>query len=179
MSSNQTVAVDPHKLASLVRSLFRQARLNEEHAGLVAQNLCQAEMRGVYSHGVSKVKPYIHSIENGTYNPYPVISVLRESGATALLDGDFAPGAVSGTAAMELCLNKAAESGFACTTVTRGRHFGMAAFWVMRLPEACTILPRMETATPAEWAFSSAPWMWAGSSLLGTLPGRWIALLMR
>ncbi|MDF2935507.1 MAG: putative oxidoreductase YjmC [Paenibacillaceae bacterium] len=131
MSSNQSVTVDPLKLASLARSLFRQAGLNEEHAGLVAQNLCQAELRGIYSHGVSKVKPYIHSIENSTYNPYPVISVLRESGSTALLDGDFAPGAVSGTAAMELCLNKAAESGFACAAVTKGRHFGMAAFYAM------------------------------------------------
>lgn len=139
MSSSQTVTVDPLMLASLVRSLFRQAGLNEEHAELVAQNLCLAELRGVYSHGVSKVKPYIHSIENGTYNPYPVISVLRESGSTLLLDGDFAPGAVSGTAAMELCLNKAAKSGFACAAVTRGRHFGMAAFYAMMALERSMI----------------------------------------
>lgn len=131
MGNTETITVDPHKLAVLVRSLFRQAGLNEEHAGLVANNLCQAELRGVYSHGVSKVKPYVRSIENGTYNRYPAVSVIRESGSTVLVDGDFAPGAVSGTAAMRLCIGKAAESGFACAAVTRGRHFGMAAFYAM------------------------------------------------
>lgn len=102
-----------------------------EDAQTVAGNLVEAELRGVKSHGVAKIKDYSHKLETKVFNAKPEIKILKEGIATLSVDGDFGLGAVTGKWAMTRCLDKAKSTGLAFATVTKGRHFGMAAFYSM------------------------------------------------
>lgn len=123
------IAVAAHKIKEFTRQVFIHAGLSGEDAELVSSNLAEAELRGIYSHGYSKVSSYVNHIKSGFFNSRPHITVLQESASTLLVDGDYAMGAVSGTKAMQLCVDKGRQTGFACASVRKGRHFGMAAFY--------------------------------------------------
>ncbi len=125
------VTIKPSMIKPYIVSVFERAGLSSEHSNIVSDNLLEAELRGVYSHGLAQVKRYTQSIQQGIYNTRPHIAVLNESPATGLVDGDFAMGAVTGTEAMQICIEKAGISGCAGIAVKRGCHFGMAAYYSM------------------------------------------------
>ncbi|GHV29129.1 lactate dehydrogenase [Synergistales bacterium] len=123
---------DAEKLKTFLRDIFQAAGLEYDYSAAVSDNLVEAELRGVYSHGVIQARNYADRLKNGSINPKPSIKILRETPGTLTVDGDFAPGAVSGTFAMNRCLAKAAETGIASVAVRNGTHFGMAAYYAMR-----------------------------------------------
>ena len=124
--------MDRQKLTEVCSEIFKAAGLQEQHAACVADNLVEAELRGVRSHGVIQVKTYVERLNKGKINKTPHIRVLKETQGTLLVDGDFSPGAVSGTFAMDRCIEKAKETGIASAAVRNGTHFGMAAYYAMR-----------------------------------------------
>ena len=112
----------------MVTDIFLKAGYSEEYAPLVADNLIQAELRGVRSHGLVQVKPYVERFLAGRIcNARP--ELVQESAATAVVDGHFAPGVVSGTYGMNLAIQKAKESGIGVAVVRNGTHFGMAYYY--------------------------------------------------
>lgn len=106
----------------------------ERDAETVADNLVDAHLRGVDSHGVTRlIKIYVERLEAGVVNAHPRFSVVSESTSTALVDADNGLGAVAGTYAMELCLRKARASGAAWVGVRHSNHFGACAYYTNRL----------------------------------------------
>lgn len=125
------VRVDPDKIRQFCTELFKIFRVGAADAGIIADNLLEAEMRGVRSHGLVLVQNYVKSFAAGKINPAPQVAILRESAATLAVDGDHGPGSVTGRWAMARCIKKAETSGIALTTVKNGTHFGMAAYYAM------------------------------------------------
>ncbi|MDR3348509.1 MAG: Ldh family oxidoreductase [Acidaminococcales bacterium] len=126
---------DKEKLAVFCQEILQAAGLAPEHAARVAGNLVAAELRGVRSHGLIQVKNYVGGIKSGAINKNPQIKTLKEAPAAVLIDGDAAPGAVSGVYAMDKCIKKAKTTGMAGAAVVNGTHFGMAAYYAMRALE--------------------------------------------
>jgi LDH2 family malate/lactate/ureidoglycolate dehydrogenase len=123
--------VSHDNLKVFCREVFETLGVAQEAAQTVADNLVEAELRGVKSHGIAKVKEYSNNLEKKVFNNRPDIKIVREGISTLAIDGDFGLGAVTGKWTMERCLDKAKTSGLAFATVNRGRHFGMAAFYSM------------------------------------------------
>lgn len=123
--------IKSHHLKKFCSDVFQTLGLNENSANIVADNLVEAELRGVRSHGIAKVKDYVKFIEKGIFNPNPNIKIVKEDLAILSIDGDFGMGAVTGKYAMEKCIEKAKTTGIACATVINGTHFGMAAYYSM------------------------------------------------
>lgn len=65
------------ELVELGRRLFITGGLNEEDALTIAKDLVAADMRGLYSHGISWVPMYLKRIENKCVNPVPDIKVKK------------------------------------------------------------------------------------------------------
>jgi LDH2 family malate/lactate/ureidoglycolate dehydrogenase len=131
MANRSSLVVNPRTVRPFLTALFERAGLCAEHAAIVSDNLYEAEMRGVYSHGLSLAKDYARRFSEGGVNRAPAIRVVRETASLALIDGDFAAGAVTGRKAMALCIEKAKQTGLSAVVVRRGCHFGMAAFYSM------------------------------------------------
>jgi len=134
-------------------SAFKTVRLSQDHAELLTDALIQADLRGVNSHGVIRVPGYIKGYKTGGINPQPSIKVAKESGATAVMDGDDGIGLVVSYPAMRLAMDKAAEYGIGTVTVRKSNHFGMAAYWAMMALEHDMIGYATTNASP-----TMAPW---------------------
>lgn len=123
--------LDSEKLAEFCIEIFGKLGISDVEARTIADNLIEAQLRGIQSHGIAKVINYADYIEKGIFNTKPDIKILRESHATIAIDGDHGMGAVLGKFAMEKCIEKAKISGIASATVSKGSHFGIAGFYSM------------------------------------------------
>ena len=130
-----TMRLDKEKLSAFCVEIFQAAGLCREYAARVTDCLIAAELRAVRSHGLVQAKNYVGGLKSGAVNKNPRIKTLKDAPATILIDGDAAPGSVSGVYAMDKCIEKARTSGVASAAVKNGTHFGMAAYYAMRAIE--------------------------------------------
>lgn len=114
-----------------VSSLFQKIGASKEHADMVAAHLSIAEMRGQASHGLSRIPFYSTKLQHGGYKIQPKMSLLSETDSSALLDADDSLGVVAGTYAMDLCIQKAHQTGCATVSVTHCNHIGFLAYYTL------------------------------------------------
>ncbi len=100
-----------------------------EDASITAQNLVKADLRGIESHGVARLKRYTDGIKNGVVKVHPDIKVIRQSPVTALLDGDSGLGQVVSYRAMNMAIEKAKGNYVGLVGVRNSNHFGIAGFY--------------------------------------------------
>lgn len=129
MADSMNVTVMPDPLRDFVSRVFMAHGLPEQDAAIVADHLVEADMRGVYSHGVIRLEPYTDRYKAGAMNPRPNITVLRETPATALIDGDDGAGQVVGVQAMRIAIRKAKETGIAWVGARHSNHLGTCAYY--------------------------------------------------
>jgi LDH2 family malate/lactate/ureidoglycolate dehydrogenase len=123
--------VRPEQLRPLVASLFQVAGVPEADAGTVAEVLVEADLRGVESHGTTRIAGYLSMIKLGLLNPKPSIQLLRDTPSTAMLEGDRAFGIVVAKQAMQMAMDKAERAGIAAVTARNITHTGLVGFYPM------------------------------------------------
>ncbi len=111
---------------------FEAAGLPPADAALVTDNLIQADLRGLGSHGISRVLVYVNRLRGGWVNKRPNVRILHEKPGLLHLDGDNGMGAVVGAKAMDMCIEKARAAGSATCSVQKANHFGIAWFYTQR-----------------------------------------------
>lgn len=129
---SEYLRVPKAELADLVAGILAGSGLPPEDAGVAADVLVRADMRGIESHGVSRLRAYyLDALRAGQINPRPVIRPTRRSGAVAVVDGDNGLGPVVAWRSMRLCLELAGESGLGLVLTRRSNHFGIAAYYAL------------------------------------------------
>ncbi len=83
---------------------------SREDAHIVADSLVESDLRGVGSHGVTRMGIYVKRLRMGLINPRPDVKVLREDAATLLVDGDNGLGQAVAIQALDLGLAKAKQA---------------------------------------------------------------------
>ncbi len=125
------VRVPRDELFSFVVKVLMKLGVSEKDAGIVADNLIMADLRGIESHGVQRLKRYVDGILSGGINLRPNIRVLREGSSYALIDGDEGLGQVVGYKAMKLAIEKAKRSGIGVIAVKNSNHYGIAGYYAL------------------------------------------------
>jgi len=120
------------KLRQSCADILKAAGVRAQEAALIADCLVYANLRGVDTHGVIRLKFYLQRIAAGGDNPRAQIKVICESPTTALLDADNAFGPVAGVKAMDLAITKARDSGIGAAAIRNANHFGAAAYYAQR-----------------------------------------------
>lgn len=140
-------------LNEMMLALMEGAGIPEEDRKIVAESLLQADLRGVYSHGILRLPLYLRRIVSGAVNRKPQRKILRETPATALIDGDHGLGQLSGYQAMHLAMEKAAQCGIGAVAVQKGHHVGAAAYYAMMAGQSGMIGIAMTNTPPlmAAW----------------------------
>jgi LDH2 family malate/lactate/ureidoglycolate dehydrogenase len=156
--------VDCDLLRQYVGSLFEQAGVPAPDAATVADSLVEADLRGVASHGTTRVGIYLERLQAGLIDPRPTMAAVRETPTTLLLDGGNGLGPVVGIRAMDEAIRRAEAYGTAWVSVRNSNHFGAAAYYVQRaVAKGCVGLAL--TNAPATMA------LWGGRTpFLGTNP---------
>ncbi|XP_022116764.2 (2R)-3-sulfolactate dehydrogenase (NADP(+)) [Pieris rapae] len=97
-----------------------------------ADLLIHADLVGHFSHGLNRLELYINDMKNGICKPAARPVILKESAATAWVDGAHALGATVGNFCMDLAIQKAKESGVGWVSAKGCNHFGMAGYWALK-----------------------------------------------
>ncbi len=150
-------------LLNFVKSVFVKLGVPEEHAYWTADNLVTADLRGISSHGVARLRRYVDGIINGAVKTHPNIKIIKEGPVYALVDGDSGLGQVVGRKAMELAISKAKDGGIGFVTVRMSNHFGISGYYAMMALDHDMIGISMTNARPLV-AHTGALGKWIGTN---------------
>lgn len=124
--------VDTRFLTTFCAGIFRGAGVPEDVAGVVADSLVYADLRGVGSHGVLRTEIYRRRAAEGMVAPHAEVRIERDGGSTLLVDGGNNFGAWVGVVAVDHAIARAKETGACVVGVRRSNHFGTGAYFVER-----------------------------------------------
>lgn len=151
-------------LTAYARAMFLSAGMSAGDAALISGDLVKANLRGVDSHGISRIPMYLERLRRGLVNPRPQVKVTKVAGAVAQVDGDNGMGFLASDRAMTVACDLAADMGIGLAGVHRSTHFGMGACYALRAIERGFISMIFTNSSPA------IP-MWGGrTSFLGASP---------
>lgn len=117
------------KLKDFSSQIMQAAGLSAEDSRLFAESLVEADMRGVSSHGVTRLTAYSRRVNEKLVNTDGDISILSDGGALLKIDGNNNMGVVTASKTMKLCIERAREYGVCFAAVKGGGHFGAASFY--------------------------------------------------
>ena len=123
-------------LKAFTKEVFVQLGMPAEDAEIEADVLVWANLRGVDSHGVLRIPQYMSSVEHGGMNPRPNIQIVKETAATALIEGDHAFGPVVTVMAMRRMIEKAREVGIGWALIRNTTHQGAMAYYTLMAADA-------------------------------------------
>jgi L-2-hydroxycarboxylate dehydrogenase (NAD+) len=135
-------------LKGWVVEVFTALGMAEEDASVVADVLVVADLMGVSSHGVQRVKRYVDGIKSGSVNIRPEIKVVKNYGATAIIDADSSLGHPPTLRAMKLAVEKARSHGVGIVGVRNSHHFGIAGYYALKAVESGMIGLVITNSTP-------------------------------
>jgi len=119
-------------LAAFCAACFERLGLSPSNARLTAENLIFANLRGVDSHGVIRMKIYADRLRTGGFKAKVRARVVAGHESSALIDAQHGVGQVAAAMAMKLAISKAHKTGAAIVSVKNSNHFGACAFFAMQ-----------------------------------------------
>jgi len=156
--------IQPQRLKEISIEILKGLNATDHEAKLVAECLVQAETRGIDTHGVHFLKLLSDRVDARMIRIPTEVRVLREDGATAVLDGGNGLGQVAAHRAMRMNIQKAKELGAGLTLIRNTNHIGILAFYTLMAAEEGMVGIVMSNSAP-----SMSPWGGA-DPFLGTNP---------
>ncbi|MEC7228303.1 MAG: Ldh family oxidoreductase, partial [Candidatus Latescibacterota bacterium] len=87
---DNTQRVDATELVSVCSAILSNEGVPVADAKFVASTLVEADLKGIHSHGILRLKRYVRELRTRVTNPLPHIGVSDEGPAIARVDGDGA-----------------------------------------------------------------------------------------
>jgi (2R)-3-sulfolactate dehydrogenase (NADP+) len=154
----------PDELSSLARNALLAGGASPLVADATARALIYADLRGLSSHGVSRLPMYVAQLRNGRVDPRAQPVLVADRGAAVLVDGADGLAYPACDLAVATLIARARQYGSAVAGVTRSHHFGAGAAHLHAIGEAGMV----------GLAFSNSPAAmpaWGGRrALFGTNP---------
>lgn len=146
------------------RDVFIRMGCSQQDAVIIANVFMAAELRGLPSHGLIRIKDYYQLWKANRINVKPNVRVVHESPSTAVVDGDGAVGMVAAVRSMEIAMEKAQKAGTGWVSTRNSNHYGIAGYYaMMALPHDMIGLSMTNANPQVAPTFSVSP-------MLGTNP---------
>ncbi|MDY7079174.1 MAG: Ldh family oxidoreductase [Chloroflexota bacterium] len=111
--------------------VFQKLDIPEEDARITADVLVTADLRGVDSHGVARLRRYVNGLRDGMMIARPEVQVMTETPVTATIDAGGGLGQPVSYRAMETAIQRARDYGAGFVTVRNSNHYGIAGYYAM------------------------------------------------
>ncbi len=118
-------------LRSFTISVFEKIGCSKKDASSIADVLVAAELRGIPSHGMIRIKDYYQLFKAGRINVKPEVKIVHETPSTAVVDGGGGYGMVTSKKAMQIAIEKAKNVGTGWVSARNSNHFGIAGYYSM------------------------------------------------
>lgn len=117
-------------LEAFMIKCLEKSGVPSQDAEIIADVLITADKLGIDSHGINRLKPiYIDRIDDGILNPETKIDIVRQFGATAVLDANNGMGHVVSKKAMQMAIDMAKTAGIGMVAVRNSSHYGIAGYY--------------------------------------------------
>jgi len=124
------------KIRNIGYALFRAAGVPEEQTRIVVDELVEASLMGLDSHGVMRVAQYLNDVKNGSVKLSAPIEVIYETPNSAIVDANFSFGMVSAVEMTRIAIEKATKNHIAVVTSRRCNHVGRLGKYTQRIAGA-------------------------------------------
>lgn len=129
------VRVEYAALKDWCQTVFERLRLPATDAAISADVLLAADLRGIPSHGIARLRRYVNGLQSGIVAPNAPVEVVMDTPSSLVLDAQGAMGAPVSVRAMESLIAKASGNGSAVAAafgcVRNSTHFGIAGYYAM------------------------------------------------
>ncbi len=129
--AEHSLMVQAEPLTIFCQRAFQALDVPPEDAAITAEVLVAANLRGIDSHGVARLRRYVDGLRQGVMRPRPQVNILYETPLTALVDGGGGLGQPIGVRAMRLAIAKAKAHGAGFVAVCNSNHYGIAGYYAM------------------------------------------------
>ncbi|WP_416840372.1 Ldh family oxidoreductase [Haloferax sp. DFSO52] len=158
------VDVDRARAEAVATRAFEAAGVDHADARLTAEMLVDADARGKHSHGLIRLPRYIRGVDHGNVDPAGEMTVVRDRGATATLDGGSRLGPVVALEALAEATSRADDYGVGVVGVHNSNHLGMLGYYTDKARAEGYVAIGMTNTEPAMPPYGGA------ESILGTNP---------
>jgi len=131
MPDETEIRVPAEDLADFCLRVFQKLGIPEQDARITSDVLVTADLRGIDSHGVARLRRYVDGLRTGVMVARPEVTVLRETPATALIDAGAGLGQPVSHQAMQKAIQKALEVGAGFVALRNSNHYGIAGYYAM------------------------------------------------
>ena len=131
MPDETEIRVPAEDLANFCLRVFQKLGIPEQDARITSDVLVMADLRGIDSHGVARLRRYVDGLRTGVMVAKPEVTVLRETPATALIDAGAGLGQPVSHRAMQKAIQKAVEVGAGFVALRNSNHYGIAGYYAM------------------------------------------------
>ncbi len=128
----ETILIQAEPLKKFCTEMFEKTGMSREEALVNADNLVEADLKGIDSHGVSRLPIHLKRIKIGIVRANYEMKTLSERLSAAVIDACNSMGPYVSVQAMELAIEKARHTGVAFVTVKNSNHNGIAAYYAER-----------------------------------------------
>lgn len=129
-SATKTVTIAAAK--NFVSKCITAAGALPAHSDQMAETLIMADHRGHYSHGMNRLEMYVNDLRQGIADGHITPEILKESPATAHVDGRNGLGPVVGKFCIDLAIKKAKEVGVGWVVAKGSNHYGIAGYYALQ-----------------------------------------------
>jgi uncharacterized oxidoreductase len=119
------------QLINFGEAIFMAVGTPKNEAKRTVELLIKSDLVGHASHGILRLPSYINRILDGSCKPGNNIKIVKEHGATALVDGDWGLGQVVATKTMNIVLEKAEKYGVGTVATFNCFHIGRMADYAL------------------------------------------------
>ncbi|WP_055528990.1 Ldh family oxidoreductase [Streptomyces alboniger] len=142
------ITVDRKALTDFVTQALVAAGARADDADLTADVLVAADLAGVDSHGVARLRRYVEGLHKGTIDKDARPEVVREDGGVSVVDAHNGLGQPALCFAVDHAVARAKEHGVAAVAVRRSNHIGIAGWYAERAARSGTFALVTTNATP-------------------------------
>ena len=122
---------DAEALRKFIAAVLQTAGVSVSHASLTAQALVDANLRGVDTHGITRLPIYMKRLGLGAMNPTPNVRVVVDNPTSCVVDGDAGLGQVAMDLAVRATLERARAHGMCWTGIRNSSHNGTQGYWAL------------------------------------------------
>lgn len=122
-------------LVERIRDRFIHEGVRSEYAGLAAEAICTASLRGTDSHGVRLIPHYVAALRSGRIDAEAEFEFEQMLPALGRLDARHGLAHAAVAVAMDHAINLAGNAGAGFVSIRNSNHCGAMAWYAMR---ACT-----------------------------------------
>ena len=135
------------KLIKIIEKIFCNYGLNKDHAKTSAMYLIKAELFGIPSHGISRLKMYCERIKKKLINPKAKIKIRKISQSISHIDAKNSIGFVAADIAIKTAIKSAKKTGFSLVGIKNSNHYGLSSFYAEQAVKKNLMV----------WCFTNAP----------------------